>query len=364
MEGLYYESSATTPFHFINQSELSLAPSDPMVGLPYASQPDVALGVQHLQMLGVKYYMALNSQLQQQAAADPSLKLISTFGPFTVTGYSASPTTQTQYWKLYLVQNSPRVHPLAYQPVVMQGLNNSSQPKYLQVMTQWYDDPAAWPVYLAANGPSSWARVPYGTTQVGNVPTAPRVPEPTTQVSDIVEHNASISFNVTRLHVPVVVTISYFPNWQVSGAQGVYRVSPNLMVVIPTSHHVQLYYGTTPVDYEGWVLTLLALAGLVLLIRRPQAAMAQVGRPRLGRWQQQPKLLNRPALAAVYSRLARWRPTQISGWPHKPATPAQDQPPAPPPSATAAQTESGAAAEVPVPGDNGSAVENGHTADQ
>ena len=32
MEGLYYEASATTPFHFINQSELSLQPSDPMVG--------------------------------------------------------------------------------------------------------------------------------------------------------------------------------------------------------------------------------------------------------------------------------------------------------------------------------------------
>ena len=65
MEGLYYEASATTPFHFINQSELSLQPSDPMVGIPYASAPDVALGVQHLQMLGVKYYMALNTELQE-----------------------------------------------------------------------------------------------------------------------------------------------------------------------------------------------------------------------------------------------------------------------------------------------------------
>ena len=42
MEGLYYEASATTPFHFIDQSELSLQPSDPMVGLPYASAPDVS----------------------------------------------------------------------------------------------------------------------------------------------------------------------------------------------------------------------------------------------------------------------------------------------------------------------------------
>ena len=161
MEGLYYEASATTPFHFINQSELSLQPSDPMVGLPYASAPNVELGVHHLQMLGVRYYMALNSKLQKQAAADPSLKLIAKFGPFNIS-YTGSggngPTgTVSQYWKLYLVESSPRVYALAHQPVVMQGLNNSSQPKYLHVMTNWYDDPSAWDVYLAASGPSNWA---------------------------------------------------------------------------------------------------------------------------------------------------------------------------------------------------------------
>jgi hypothetical protein len=253
------------------------------VGLPYASSPDVALGVQHLQMLGVRYYMALNSQLQEQAAADPSLKLLSTFGPFYInysgSGGSGPSGTQKQYWKLYLIQNSPRVHPLANQPVVMNGLNNSSQPKYLKVMTTWYDDPSAWNVYLAASGPSSWARVPYGDTSL------PVKPEPTTKVSDIVEHNASLDFNVTRTGVPVVVTVSYFPNWHVSGAQGVYRISPNLMVVVPTSHHVSLSYGYTPVDYEGWGLTLLALVGLVFLIRRPVAPVAAVRRPALGQRQ-------------------------------------------------------------------------------
>jgi hypothetical protein len=281
MEGLYYEASATTPFHFIDQSELSLQPSDPMVGIPYASSPDVALGVQHLQMLGVNYYMALNTELQQQAAADPSLKLISTFGPFYVSysgsGGSGPSGTQKQFWKLYLVQGSPRVHPLANQPVVMKGLDNSSQPTYLKVMTTWYDDPSAWDVYLASSGPSNWARVPYGDTNV------PVRPEPTTKVSDIVEHNASISFNVSRTGVPVVVTVSYFPNWQVSGAAGVYRISPNLMVVVPTSHHVSMWYGYTPVDYEGWGLTLLALVGLFFLIRHPVVPVAAVRRPRLGR---------------------------------------------------------------------------------
>ncbi len=300
MEGLYYEASATTPFHFINQSELSLQPSDPMVGLPYASSPNVALGVQHLQMLGVKYYMAINPELQQQAAADPSLQLIATLGPYSITysGTNGGPSgTQSQHWDIYLVKDAPRVHPLANQPVVMRGLDNSAQPKWLQVMTNWYDDPSSWNVYLAATGPASWARVPYGTTDV------PVKQEPSTKVSGIVEHNSSISFHVSRTGVPVVVTVSYFPNWQVRGAQGVYRVSPNLMAVVPTSHEVTLYYGTTPVDYEGWAISLLALGGLVLLVLRPQVLMAAVRRPGLG-GRQGPGRFER-AIAAKLGGIAR-----------------------------------------------------------
>ncbi|MGC8626973.1 MAG: phosphomannomutase/phosphoglucomutase [Acidimicrobiales bacterium] len=297
MEGLYYEASATTPFHFLDQSELSLAPSDPMVGLPYSNGPDVALGVQHLQMLGVKYYMAISPSVQRQADADPSLKLVSTLGPFEVdytsSGGSGVTGEQERYWKFYLVLGSPRVHPLANWPVVMSGLNNSSQPHYLHYMTTWYDDPSDWDVYVAASGPKNWARVPYDATNL------PVDPAPQTQVSDIVEHNASIDFNVSRTGTPVVVTISYFPNWQVQGAKGPYRISPNLMVVVPTSHHVHMWYGFTPVDYEGWGLSIVGLAGLVLLVRRPRATLAVSRLVSLGegdgaRWPRLVPLRNRP----------------------------------------------------------------------
>ncbi|MEY2419196.1 MAG: hypothetical protein QOG90_1876, partial [Actinomycetota bacterium] len=66
----------------------------------------------------------------------------------------------------------------------------------------------------------------------------------------------------------VVVKSSYFPNWQASGAQGPWRVTPNEMVVIPTSKHVSLHYGWTPVDWFGNVATLLGLLGLIVLWRR------------------------------------------------------------------------------------------------
>ena len=74
---------------------------------------------------------------------------------------------------------------------------------------------------------------------------------PPVAVSNITTGDDRISFDVDKVGVPVLVKASYFPNWQVSGAQGPYRAAPNLMVVIPTSTHVSLHYGRTPVDLIG-----------------------------------------------------------------------------------------------------------------
>ena len=68
---------------------------------------------------------------------------------------------------------------------------------------------------------------------------------------------------------------SYFPNWRAVGARGPWRVTPNLMVVIPTSRHVSLHYGYTPVDALGWLLTLLGIAGLVVFARRGAVDLPQ-----------------------------------------------------------------------------------------
>ncbi len=74
--------------------------------------------------------------------------------------------------------------------------------------------------------------------------------------------------------MPVLVKTSYFPNWQVNGAKAVYRVTPNLMVVVPTAYHVTLTYGYTPVDWTGFILSLFGLLGLVALWRLGPVAYA------------------------------------------------------------------------------------------
>ncbi|MGH8997488.1 MAG: hypothetical protein ACRDYB_15915, partial [Acidimicrobiales bacterium] len=145
----------------------------------------------------------------------------------------------------------------------------------------WYDHPSRWPVELTATGPAAWQRVTKGETPQ-------RVPVPAAGVSAIKQSGGSISFHVRRLGTPVLVKTSYFPDWQARGASGPWRATPNLMVVIPTSHTVTLTYGSDGIDNLGLIVSGLALvallAGVVVRRRRPGhhgARAPDPGRPRV-----------------------------------------------------------------------------------
>jgi uncharacterized membrane protein len=128
-------------------------------------------------------------------------------------------------------------------------------------------------VVPSADGPSTWTRVAIGDRN----PVV--VPEPATTVSDVRQSDQSISFHVDRVGTPVEVRVSYFPNWRASGADGPYRVAPNLMVVVPTSNDVTLDYGRSPSDDLGQLITLVSVAAVVAIAvidrRRRKAARAR-----------------------------------------------------------------------------------------
>ena len=270
MEGLFFESSATTPYHFLNQSELSSYPSEAQRALPYQCL-NVKDGVAHLQLLGVRYYMAISPQAQAQAAADSDLHLIASSGPWTVTyggtnsGCGTEPNgPQQRTWKIYEVANAPEVSPLTELPNVVQGLPKAGK-GWLTSSVAWYQNQSRWDVPLAASGPAVWPRL-----TMDQISTPHRVATTPVTVSNIATSDNSISFDVSQIGMPVLVKASYFPNWHVSGAQGPWRVTPNLMVVVPTRTHVSLHYANTPVDYLGYLLSLFGLIGVVALVRRGQ----------------------------------------------------------------------------------------------
>lgn len=292
MEGLFFEASATTPYHFINQSELSARPSRAQRKLPYGGL-DIGLGVQHMQLLGVRYYLAFTEAAVNAARLHPDLVEMRSFGGDAdkVQQLRASPTPdQAQIdraspWVVFEVQNASLVEPLRNEPVVLTN-TTEAQDDWLQLAVQVYKDPAKWGVLPAATGPASWARAAVGDVDPAYInpdknllagePKLPELPVrelPTVSVTDIVEKDSSLSFTVDQINVPILVKTSYFPNWQVSGASGPYRVMPNLMVVVPTSNKVRLHYGYTGVDKLAYALTLLGGVGALILWRRRPLAV-------------------------------------------------------------------------------------------
>ena len=255
MEGLYFEASSTTPFHFLMQSELSASPSRAQRDLPYRDL-DVDAGVEHMQLMGVRYYMARSAEAIAAAGGNPDLSQVAVSGP----------------WVVYEVADAPMVESLAFEPVVTTA--SESQHEWLcageddtgrctGAALDWFQDPARWDVALAATGPDHWQRVDPGASPERR-PMAPAV------VDDVEVGRDGVSFTVDRPGTPVLVKQSYFPNWEVSGGEGPYRVAPNLMVVVPTDTEVSMTYGRTGIDLFSILLSLVGV-GLVVLLARAGA---------------------------------------------------------------------------------------------
>ena len=257
-EGLLMESSPTTPVHYLDQAELSADPSNPQVGLDYGPL-DVALGVRHLQLLGVKYYMAFSPSVIAQANADPQLRLIAKTKVYPAPGAQ---------WRVYLIKDSPMVTPLRHLPNVVADV--SGQSSWLLANQTWWLNPRLQEVFGAMSGPANWPRA----ASITSMTTSSTLP--TVDVTDVKVGLQTLSFHVSRIGVPMLVKISYYPRWHVTGADGPYRVSPNLMVVVPTSRDVSLAYTSTPALSVGNIVSdVTVIAGVfvaTLALRRRRRA--------------------------------------------------------------------------------------------
>jgi hypothetical protein len=183
------------------------------------------------------------------------------------------------------VARSDQVTALQNEPAVVEGIATGGsryRTDWLDLAVAFYQNPQSWDVPLAVGGPKEWPRVrvrrvhtPAATAAAPaiagsdvRIDRPPRRPVAPAKVSRIRTSDDRISFDVDPPGTPVLVKASYFPNWKASGAKGPWRVTPNLMVVVPTSKHVSLHYGWTPVDGVGWLVTLAGLVGVGVLVRR------------------------------------------------------------------------------------------------
>ena len=98
---------------------------------------------------------------------------------------------------------------------------------------------------------------------------------PADAVSDIVVENHRISFTTTAVGMPHLVKVSYFPNWTATGADGPWRATPSLMVVVPPQRAGCARIPGHMGGDGGKIATLIGVLGLIGVgiwgVRRRQA---------------------------------------------------------------------------------------------
>jgi hypothetical protein len=82
------------------------------------------------------------------------------------------------------------------------------------------------------------------------------------QINSHMEH-LQIRFTTNKVGIPHLIKVSYFPNWSAEGANGVYPVSPHLMLVIPREKTVILKYGNSWFEIVGIIIT---AGGIIILL--------------------------------------------------------------------------------------------------
>lgn len=266
-EGLFFESSATTPYHFLAKAEMSQSSSNPVRGLSYENQ-NATTGVREMQQLGIRYYMAYTKEAV--ARADKQAGLVE------------MKSARSGPWHIYEVVDSDLVVPLKTQPVVVNERGGDQKERWLEIGQSFFQHPEDWAGTPAADGPKEWQRVDVAPVAVESYPKVEQVrsvqqivstPLPAVKVTNVKQSDESVSFTVDQIGVPIEVKVSDFPNWTVSGADGPYRIAPNMMVVIPRQQNVQLEYKMSGLDKGSYLITLLgllALYGLWQLNRRQE----------------------------------------------------------------------------------------------
>ncbi len=269
MEGLFFESSITTPFHFINHSEMSHRPSNPIPGLRYHTF-NMERGLRHMAVYGVDYYVSFTPEAAEKAQGIEGFELVEVTEPFHV---FRMPHTELVEVATHLpgVYDVPERGLLASMigSDTVTGPEGQVLPSFHDLALDWYEDVDNMHRWVVADGPEAWPRI----QDLDDLPNTP-LAEPR-DVSDILVDHHRISFTTDAVGQPHLVKVSYFPNWKATGADGPWRATPSLMVVVPTQSEVVIEFVDTWPETMGKVLSVLGIAGVVaasIIWRRTRSA--------------------------------------------------------------------------------------------
>lgn len=239
LEGLYMQSTTTSPFVFYMQSELSKVTSAPLPDYTYTSF-NLKEGIKHLKMFNVKDYIVISDTVKSAVKQSPEFELKASYPPYEIYELKTN--------------NNHYVEPLAYEPVLCITKD------WKRLFYEWFKDSSVNDVHLVLDKDTEGCQpFPYKLTN-DNLKDIPKIPVDMSgaYVKELVKDD-EIFIETNWTQKPLLIKVSYHKNWKVEGARKIYHVSPSFMLIYPESEHVRLYFGYGTSDYLGRCLTMLGV---------------------------------------------------------------------------------------------------------
>jgi TolA-binding protein len=254
LDGLYMQSSATSPFVYYTQSEVSLESTCPLPDWGCA-RPDLDRGIGHLEMLNVSHFIARSPEIKAAARRQPRLVM----------------ETEIDGYEVFRLQrNDGRyVVPLAVAPFLVRTTHATA---WKELAFRWFKQAgpeAALPVFAS---PSSGAEETAFAGAFDTVPGDPpsvALPAPPTIEEEIGVDRVRVTG--CRPGHPLLIRISYHPRWRARTGERIWQAGPNLMLVFPRGETIDLEFASPLVVVLGRMVTAL---GLLIVVAGIVAARA------------------------------------------------------------------------------------------
>tara|TARA_B100000579_G_scaffold342250_1_gene294301 strand:- start:1752 stop:3947 length:2196 start_codon:yes stop_codon:yes gene_type:complete len=244
MEGLYFDSSITTPFHFIAVSGLAEKPSNPVGGLSYINN-DFEKGVEYLQDFGVDYFISYTESITDKAIKSKDLNLLFTSEPFSVFEIKTN--------KIELVNQRLEIFPRIsfYERTSSSIFRDTDYENFFQ---KAYNNFRFLDEYRVIEVPSN-ADINYSTST-------------DLEINDLIISSDKITFLTNKPNELHIIKVSYFPNWTLDNGLGPYRISPSFMAVIPYESEVVLKFERVKIERYSFYFGLISLFLSLMIFSR------------------------------------------------------------------------------------------------
>jgi len=238
LEGVYIQASLCVPFIFYLQSEISQKASMPIPNYNY-SRFNLKRGMEHFKLFNIKDFIVAEPETKAAVEKLPDFRLREQFGPYHVYEFLANPNRY--------------VESLKFKPVL------STAKDWRKLSYKWFRLGDLSVPIVFENTIDGKDRHRFLIPDHLDIKQPPKQPIETVEPLKEVINEEEILIEGAPIGKPVLIKISYHPNWKVEGADRIYLVSPAFMLIFPTSSQVRLYYGRSWPNYVGILITSLTI---------------------------------------------------------------------------------------------------------